>query len=93
MVDLHISCHYVMLCYALQRALPELSLLAKHCQPNGCNDQIALVYPFEGYKSDIPTTYMHLLHGLNHGPAHAYDHNQDHGPCEAQNLSTAVLLR
>ena len=80
MVNVHTSCHYAMLCYALQGAVPELSFLAKPHQPNGHDDQMVLVDPLEGDKSDTPTTHGHPWHGLDHGPAHNHDHNHDHGP-------------
>ena len=57
MVNVHTSFHYAMLFYALQGAVPELSFLAKPCQPNGQYDQMVLVDPLEGDKSDIPTTH------------------------------------
>ena len=41
---------YAMLYYALQEAVPELSIVAKPRQPNRYNDQIALVDPSEGYE-------------------------------------------
>ena len=51
MVSMHTtSCRYPMLCYAmlwydmicyvLQEAVPELSFLAKPCQPNGYENQL-----------------------------------------------------
>ena len=69
-----------MLCYALQAAIPELLFLAKPRQPNGHDDQMVLVDPLEGDKSDTPTTHGHPWYGLNHGPAHNHKHNYNHGP-------------
>ena len=59
MVSVHTSCHYAILCYALQEAVPELSFLAKHYNPNGNDNQIALVGPLEGHESDTPTIHRH----------------------------------
>ena len=84
---------YAMLCYAmlymlcLQGAVPELSFLAKPCQPNGHDDQMVLVDPLEGDKLDTPTTHGHPWHGLDHEPAHNHDHNHDHGP-DSHSLSS-----
>ena len=66
---------YVMLCFALQTAVSDLSFLAKPHQANEHDDQIALVDPHEAYKSDTPTTHRHPWHGPNHGPAHDHNHN------------------
>ena len=49
-----------MLCYALQGVVSELSFLAKSCQPNRHNNQMALVDCLEAYELDTPTTYGHL---------------------------------
>ena len=49
-----------MLCNALQGAVPELNFLAKPHQPNEHDDQMVLVDPLEGDKSDTPTTHGHL---------------------------------
>ena len=54
MVNVHTLCHYTMLCYALQRAVPELSFLAKPRQFSGHDDQMVLVD-----KLDTPTTHGH----------------------------------
>ena len=54
MENVHTLCHYAMLCYALQGAVPKLSFLAKTCWPNGNDDQMALVDPLEGYKTYTP---------------------------------------
>ena len=59
MVNVHTLCHYAMLCYALQGAVLELNFLAKPCQPNRCDDQIAMVDLFEGDKPNTPTTHGH----------------------------------
>ena len=48
-----------MLCYDLQEAVPQLSFLAKLHQPNGHDDHMDLVDPFEGYGSATPTTHGH----------------------------------
>ena len=80
MVNVHTLCHYAMLYNALQGAVSRLSFLAKPHQPNGYDDQMVLVEPLEGDKSDTPTTYGHPWHGLYHRPAHNQDHNHDHGP-------------
>ena len=58
---------YAMQCNALQGAVPELSFLAKPHQPSGHDDQMILVDPLEGDKSDTPTTHGHPWHGL--GPS------------------------
>ena len=50
---------YTILYYAIQGSVLELSILAKPHQPNGYDNQIALVDPPEGYKSDAPTTHEH----------------------------------
>ena len=50
---------YTMLCNALQGAVPELSFLAKPWQPNGHDDQMILVDPIKGDKSDTPITHGH----------------------------------
>ena len=80
MVNVHTSCHYAMICYALQGAVPELSFLAKPHLPNGHDDQIVLVDPLEEDKLDTPTTHGHPWHGLDHGPAHDHEHNHYHVP-------------
>ena len=49
-----------MLCYALQRAVLKLIFLPKSHQTNGYDDQMALVDPLEGFKSDTFTTHGHL---------------------------------
>ena len=69
-----------MLCNALQGAVPELSFLAKPCQPNGHDDQMILVDPLRE-TSRIPLLLMGI-HGMgsDHEPAHNYDHNYNHGP-------------
>ena len=71
MVNTYTSCHcamlcYAMLCYALQGAAPELSFLAKPCQPTGHDEQMVLVDPLEVNKSNTPTTHGHPWHGLKH---------------------------
>ena len=40
----------------MQRAVPELSLLAKPHQPIGHNNQMNLADPLEGYELDTYTT-------------------------------------
>ena len=77
--------HLMLLCctmlyYALQVAVLALSSLAKPHQPNGHNDQIALVDPLEEYELDTPTTLGHPWHGPDLGPAYDHNHNHDHGP-------------
>ena len=67
MVNVHTSCHYAMLCYAmlcnaLQGAVPELSFLAKPRQPNGHDDQMVLVDPLRE-TSWIPLLLMGI-HGM-----------------------------
>ena len=61
MVNMHSSCHYAMLCYAMlcKGAVPALSFLAKPHQPNGHDNQMVLVDSLEGNKSDTPTTHGH----------------------------------
>ena len=54
---------YDMQCYALQGALPKLSFLSKLCQPNGHNDQMVLVDPLEGDKSNI--LLLMGIHGMS----------------------------
>ena len=54
---------YAMLCNALQGAVPELSFLAKPHQPNGHNDQMVLVDPLEGDKSNI--LLLMGIHGMS----------------------------
>ena len=86
-VNVHSSCHYAMLCFALQGAVSELSFMAKPCQPNGYDNQMVLIDPFEGDKSDTPTIYGHPWHGHNHGPAHDHDYNHNHSH-ESHSLSS-----
>ena len=80
MVNMHTSCHYAVLCYALKRAVSELSFLAKPCLPNVHDDQMILVAPLKGDKLDTPTIHVHPLHGLDQGPAHDHGHNYNHSP-------------
>ena len=70
----------IILCYAilsLQRVLADFSFLAKPYQPNGYHDQMALISPLVGYKSNTLTTYVHLWHGPYHDPTYADNHNHD----------------
>ena len=71
--------YYAIQCYALEGAIPELSFLAKPHQPNGHDNQMVLVAPLEGNKSDTPTTHRHPWHLLNYRCAHNYDQNHDNG--------------
>ena len=69
---------YAMLCFTKEQFL-NIIFLAMPLQPNGHDDQMVLVDPLEGDKSDTPTIHRHPWHGLDHGPAHDHDHNHDHG--------------
>ena len=80
MVNIHTSCYYAILCYTLQGAVPALIFLAKHYQPNGHNNQMALVDPLEGYELDTLTTRVHPWDGPDNGPAHNNDYNYGHKP-------------
>ena len=71
---------YAMLCNVLQGALPKLSFLAKPCKHNRHDNQMTLVDPLEGDKSNTPITHGHSWYGLDHEPAHDHDHNYNHGP-------------
>ena len=75
MVNVHTLCHYTMLCYALQRAVPELSFLAKPRQFSGHDDQMVLVD-----KLDTPTTHWASIAWAQPRAAYDYDYNHDHGP-------------
>ena len=58
----------IILCYALQGAVPELSFLAKPHQPNRHDFQRDLGDSSFGCESD--NTHRHSWHEPNYGPAH-----------------------